>query len=63
MALEAEIESLTKIEQQEATTIDALDKVMAVVQKLVTGSENNTLTLQEAAESFVELQVSGLFFN
>lgn len=57
VALEAEVETLTKVEKQEADTISVLDKVMEVVQRLVSGSEDNSLTLQEAFQSFQELRV------
>uniref|UniRef100_A0A1B6GH69 G-patch domain-containing protein n=2 Tax=Cuerna arida TaxID=1464854 RepID=A0A1B6GH69_9HEMI len=56
VALEAEVDSLTKVEVKEAETIAVLDKVMSVVQRLVSGSEDNTLTLQEASQAFRELQ-------
>lgn len=55
--MEAEVETLTKVEKQEADTISVLDKVMEVVQRLVSGSEDNTLTLQVAFQSFQELRV------
>lgn len=57
VALEAEVENLNKIDQQESATISTLEKVMEIVQRLVSGTENNTLTLKEASESFLELQV------
>lgn len=56
--MEAEVETLTKVEKQEADTISVLDKVMEVVQRLVGGSEDNSLTLQEAFQSFQELRVT-----
>lgn len=55
--MEAEVETLTKVEKQEADTIYVLDKVMEVVQRLESGSEDNSLTLQEAFQSFQELRV------
>ncbi|XP_054276836.1 tuftelin-interacting protein 11-like [Macrosteles quadrilineatus] len=56
VALEAEVETLTKQEKEEANMIEVLDKVMAVVQRLVSGAEDNSITLQEASLAFRELQ-------
>lgn len=63
VALAAELENLNKLEKQEADTIATLDKVMEVVEKLVAGSENHTLSLQEAFQTFRELQVTCLFIG
>lgn len=57
VALAAEIENLNKLDKQEADTIATMDRVMEVVDKLVAGSENHTLSLQEAFQAFRELQV------
>uniref|UniRef100_A0A1B6D3D3 G-patch domain-containing protein n=4 Tax=Clastoptera arizonana TaxID=38151 RepID=A0A1B6D3D3_9HEMI len=56
VALESEVESLNKINLQETASISTLENVMRIVERLVSGTEKNSLSLKEASDLFIELQ-------
>ncbi|RZF44102.1 hypothetical protein LSTR_LSTR004474 [Laodelphax striatellus] len=60
VTLENELKNLEKVEAQEAQSIATLEKVLAIVEGLMEKSENNTLTLDLAADAFQDLQTNYL---
>jgi len=56
IALEAEVKNLEKVNNQEADTIDGLEHILNVIERLTDGSKHGTMTLEDVASSYRELQ-------
>ncbi|KAL1131040.1 hypothetical protein AAG570_012277 [Ranatra chinensis] len=56
VALEADISTLEKVTQQEAATIKGLEHVLSVIERLSQGSVTGSITLEEMADAYQDLQ-------